>query len=738
MPNIRDFRSAVEAVKSGNPHTLVAQALMKNLTNDELLSLLDGDSSFWQGLGDLYEGMYHTKPFVHGAVDRLGIPGIRYCDGPRGITIKEATVFPIATSRGATWDVSLEERVGVAIGLEARVHGANTVGSICINLPRHPAWGQVQESYGEDPILLGEFGAAHVRGLQRNVMACIKHFALNSMETARFRVNVCIDDAALNEVYLPHFRRCVEEGAMSVMSAYNAVNGEWAGEHKKLLTDVLRKRWGFEGFVISDWVFGLRDGIKSIKAGLDIEAPFQNLRARSVQGALTSKQLSWAEISTICRRILSTQLRHYASRSIQEPTADIVFNPDHRNLAREVANKAIVLLKNNDINGWPLLPIPLATKRCAVIGHGADSEITGDRVDCPEVISWFQGIRQGFPETNVVLSSTRSVQDAVSAALEADYAIVIVGYDATDEGEFLKPSRQRDAGAFGLYPPFDNSPFAKKIQHSIENQLPLAGNYTQKTDKRDFHDRPTGGDRVSIRLRSEDVELIRAVAAANPRTVVIIRTAGTVIIEEWVRDVPAVMIGWYNGCQGGHAIADVLNGAINPSGRLPWCMPMSEEHLPEFDANANQVTYNKWFGQRMVDRLGVEAAFPLGFGLSYTKFRLHSASANQARGRQLTVSVKVANIGDRSGRCVIQVYGRPRWGDVGHEFPSRVLLGFRVVEVDARTISKIDVSASTIPLQRWHDGRLVTGTDDVSMEIGQYAGDPDAISILSRLATAQI
>src|SRR4029078_516814 len=167
--------------------------------------------------------------------------------------------FPVSMARGATWDPDLEERVGVAIGGELRASGATLTGAVCVNGPRHPAWGRAQETYGEDPFLVGELGAAFTRGLQRHVMACVKHFACNSMENARFSVDIEVDEVALHEVYLPHFRRIVDEGVASVMSAYHSVNGERWGQSRALLTDVLRDEWGFAGFVISDFIFGLRD-----------------------------------------------------------------------------------------------------------------------------------------------------------------------------------------------------------------------------------------------------------------------------------------------------------------------------------------------------------------------------------------------------------------------------------------------------------------------------------------------
>ncbi|NCY16373.1 MAG: glycoside hydrolase family 3 protein, partial [Actinobacteria bacterium] len=240
------------------------------MTEQERLWCLDGDAPVWAGLAHLGADGYHMAPFPAAEVERIGLPGLRFADGPRGAVVGNATAFPVSMARGATWDPELEERIGEVIGTELRAIGANLTGAVCVNLLRHPAWGRAQETYGEDPHHVGELGAALTRGLQRHVLASVKHFACNSMENARFSVDIEVDDVALHEIFLPQFRRIIEEGAASVMSAYNSVNGEWAGQNRELLTGVLREEWGFEGFVISDWIFGMRDAARSIIGGLDI------------------------------------------------------------------------------------------------------------------------------------------------------------------------------------------------------------------------------------------------------------------------------------------------------------------------------------------------------------------------------------------------------------------------------------------------------------------------------------
>jgi beta-glucosidase len=212
------------AVASSEEIEVRARELLSQMTLEEKVQAMSGDEPFWPGMFEMIDEGYNLRPYVAGENPRLGLPGLRFGDGPRGAVLGSSTAFPVSMARGASWDADLEERIGDAIGVELRVQDANFFGGVCINLLRHPAWGRAQETYGEDPHHLGEMGAALVRGVQRHAMACVKHFALNSIENARFKVDVRVSDRVLREVYLPHFKRCVKEGAASVMSAYNKVN----------------------------------------------------------------------------------------------------------------------------------------------------------------------------------------------------------------------------------------------------------------------------------------------------------------------------------------------------------------------------------------------------------------------------------------------------------------------------------------------------------------------------------
>lgn len=714
--NTTTFEEYVTRARAGEDASALAAELYGLLTDDEKLGLLDGDEAFWEGMRVMVLEGYVTVPVSMGAVKRLGIPGVQFVDGPRGICVGHSTAFPVSMARGATYDVELEERVGTAIGLEGRAQGGTLFAGICINLPRHPAWGRAQETYGEDSEILGEMGAALTRGVQQNLMGCAKHFALNSMENARFSVDVTIDEADFHEYFLPHFKRVVDEGISSLMSAYNSVNGEWAGQNRPLLTDILRGDWGFEGFVMSDFIWGLRDAAKSLHAGEDIEAPFSQQRNWKLRDALADGTASWEDVALSGQRILVTQLKHFRDMTTEAPSMDVVASEAHTKLAREVAAKSMVLLKNRE----SLLPLAEdKLTNVAVLGRLANMENTGDhgssKVRAPYVVTPFQGLKAALPNSDVALIDEEDAQVAAQAAADADVAIVVVGYTAAEEGEFLGGDIFDRDDLWALYP----DPETDEEKVIADKFRALAGTGASVLGGGGS----AGGDRASIRLPKQDVELIRAVAAKNERTIVVIESAGAVIIEDW-DDVPsAIVVGWYPGMEGGHALADVVLGAVDASGRLPFSIPTSEDHLPALDINATSAVYDKWFGQRLIDKLGVKAAYPLGFGMSYTTFEITPMSAHRD-GESVLVSVLVRNTGDRNGRQVVQIYGKDAEG-------ARHLLGFKPVEVSAGAEETIEIVAHLSPLGTWNrDTRIIDiPKGAISLEVGAHAGDDGAKEI---------
>lgn len=710
------FEDSVRAVEQGADPFAEAEKLYDQLSDEERLSLLDGDTPFWEGMSDMMQIGYNTVPYVHGRIDRLGIPGTRFVDGPRGCVSANGTAFPVSMARGATWDTDLEERVGDAIGTEVRAVGGNFFGGVCINLPRHPAWGRIQETYGEDTHILGEMGAALTRGIQRHAMACAKHYALNSMENKRFEVDVTISEEDLHEQYLPHFKRTVDEGVAAIMSAYNSANGEWAGQNRYLLTEVLREQWGWDGITVSDFIWGLRDAAKSLEAGLDLEEPFTQQRAEHLADALASGEASWQSVRRSGVRLIAAQLRSYATRDEVPEDLSLLASDEHRRLAREVADRAITLLKNAEVEGAPVLPLPQAPSSIAVIGRLATAENMGDSgssmVRPPSHVTPLDGIRAAYPGATIIHVPEDDPEAAARAAAQAEIAVVVAGFTKRDEGEWVGGDTMDDPVLTALYPEL---PEGHEIPTGEAGVIMTAG---------------YGGDRSHLALREVDEEIILAVAAANPRTVVSLVGAGTIMMERWRDRVPAILMLWYAGMEGGHALADVLSGAVNPSGRLPFSIPTSEDHLPAFDRDATAVTYDRWHGQRLLDRLGVDAAYPLGWGLSYTTYRLDdarvTASTGEGADRVLTVRATVSNTGGRDGIQVVQVYGRG-----GEHADETQLLGFATVEVPAGRSREVDVPVRLTQLGSWDAdaGRIVLADGPVELEVAFHAHDAGAITL---------
>lgn len=716
MSSSTPFAEGVARVRAGADPTDEASIILQLLTPPERLQLLDGDAPFWQGLGDMLGTGYNTEPISMGRIDRVGLPGIQFADGPRGVVVGHATAFPVPSARAAAFDATLEEAVGEVIGREARALGANYFGGVCINLPRNPAWGRSQESFGEEPALLGELGAALVRGTRPHVMPCAKHFALNSMENARFTVDVQVSEADLHEYYLPHFKRAVEAGADSIMSAYNSVNGEWAGQNSYLLTTVLREDWGFSGFVLSDFIWGHRDVGRGLRAGLDVEAPFAQQRAAWLPGAIERGETSWDDVDRAGTRIIAAQLGLYARRNADAPDDDEVAGPGHRQLAREVAVRSMVMLRNEEVAGAPVLPLAPGSS-LAVLGRLATMANTGDHgssdVRPPSVVTAAEGLRAAHGDA-VQSDDSGDPRRSAMLAATADVAVVVVGYTAAEEGEYLGGEMFEMDSLNALYPPpltDADREIGRAMRESAAGGTSMAGTDT------------AGGDRRDLRLPRADVELIEAVAAANPRTVVVVVTGASVIVEEWLEQVPAVLVSGYSGMEGGHALADVLGGARDATGRLPYAIPVSADHLAPMDPGATSITYDGSFGQRRLDAAGTPARFPFGFGLSYATTDV-GVDGVARQGDLVTLDVTVHNRSDRPTHRVVQIYARR---DDGQRF----LVGFGSVPVPAHTRAQAQVVGRLAYVGRWDPGvrDVVPPAAAVDIEVAGYWGDPDAITV---------
>ncbi|MHA2037902.1 MAG: beta-glucosidase [Promethearchaeota archaeon] len=589
---------------------------------------------------------FGARAYPGGGVIRLAIPPFLFTDGPRGVIITGSTCFPVSMARGASWDIKLEEEVGEVIGKEVRAHGGNLFGGVCINLLRHPSWGRAQETYGEDPFHIGQFGSALVKGVQKhNVMATIKHFAANSMENSRMKVNVLMDERTLREVYLPHFKYCIKEGCATVMSAYNKFRGEYCGHNRYLLREILKNEWKFEGFVHSDWFRGLRRTLGGILGGLDVEMPRPKYYSKSLIRKVENKQISMDFINDAVRRIIRTVLKFTTKEDPQEYNSELIACQEHKQLARKVAEKSMVLLKNKS----NFLPLDLEEiKSLAVIGPLADLINTGDHgssnVNQSNIVTPLQGIQNYVGDRiDIMHDNGKDLGNAQNIAQKADMVVITVGYTYKDEGEYLE-----------------------KL---------LRG----------------GGDRTNLSLKSKDIELIRSISEVNENCIAVLVGGSAIIMEEWKDKIPAILMAWYSGMEGGSALANIIFGKVNPSGKLPFTITMNSAHLPFFDKDADEIKYGYYHGYSLLDKEEIQPAFPFGFGLSYTEFKYENLKVNLSD-NSIVATVDVTNIGDMKGEEVIQLY-------IGFENskidrPKKLLKGFKKVEIEPKETKNVSLAVN--------------------------------------------
>jgi beta-glucosidase len=610
------------------------------LTLEEKAALLSG-RDFWS-----------TQP-----VDRAGVPSIVLTDGPHGVRLqagaadhlgpnrsRPATCFPPAVAVGCSWDPTVAERIGAAVGQEARALGVGVVLGPGVNIKRSPLCGRNFEYYAEDPLLAGVLGAAHVRGQQAvGVGASVKHFAANNQETERMRISAEVDERTLREIYLPAFERIVTEAApATVMCAYNKINGVPAAENRWLLTEVLREQWDFSGAVVSDWG-AVTDPVASLRAGLDLEMPGTGGRsARRIVDAVRAGELDEAVVDAAVDRVLA--LTSPAGGTGSDAGWDV---EAHHALAREVAGECAVLLKNDGT-------LPLSGgARIAVIGElartprfqgGGSSHVEATRADAAldaiRALAGERGCEVSFA-AGATLDGTGDAAalqaDAVAAARAADVSVVFAGLAEFDESE--------------------------------------------------------GFDRTGLDLPAAQVALIRAVAAAAPRTVVVLSHGGVVSLEGWHDDVSAILDGSLLGQAGGSAQADLLFGAANPSGRLAETIPVrlaDTASYVNFPGEQGSVRYGEgvMVGYRWHETVGIPARYPFGHGLSYTRFDTTDLAVEATGDDTARAAVTVTNTGDRAGATVVQVYVATGAGPVRR--PVRELRAFTKVHLEpgeARTVT---------------------------------------------------
>jgi len=630
-----------------------ARKLLAEMTLRQKVLQMSGDSSLWDVLKliTIEKGKYNDTPITAGADTRLAIPPIGFSDGPRGVVMNHSTAFPVAMARGASWDRDLQRRFGDVVGKEIRAQGGTLWGGVCVNLLRHPSWGRAQETLGEDPYLLGELSVPSVEAVQaHNVMGCAKHYALNSIEETRTKVDVRVDERTLREVYLPHFKRLADANVASFMSAYNKVNGDYSGESRHLLREVLKEEWGYRGFVMSDFFVGVYDGKKAALAGLDLEMPWTVAYGRALVTAVEKGEVPLTLIDEAVLRLLRRKIEYATRPDPMAYPASLVRAPEHAALAREVAEKGTVLLKNEG----GLLPLDEATLRSvAVLGRLADSPNLGDygssRVYPPATVTVVEGLRGALGAGRVVHEPGADLARARSAAKAASVVVVVAGFDQSDEGEYIPQKPNRDEW---------------------------------------------GGDRDDLALKAVDRELILAAAAENPRTIVILIGAAAITVEEWHEKAGAILMAFYPGEQGGAALSRLLLGRASPSGKLPFTVPKDASLLPPFDNEALSVEYGYYHGYTLAEKKGWEPRYPFGHGLSYTTYAYANLALDSEEVKAdgvVHASVDVTNAGSRPGEEVVQLYVGFPASKVDR--PAKLLRGFEKV-----TLAPGETRRVTIPV----------------------------------------
>jgi len=623
-----------------------------------------------------------ASPWTTTPVERLGLPELTVSDGPHGVRrvadVKDliaaslpATCFPTASCMASTWDVDLIHAMGQALAEECIALKVDVVLGPGANMKRTPLGGRNFEYYSEDPYLAGQMAVGFIDGVQsKGVGTSLKHYAANNQEFQRLSISSEVDERTLREIYLPAFETAVKKAKpWTVMCAYNKVNGTYCSENHKLLVDILKKEWGFEGLVVSDWG-AVHDRVASLKGGLDLEMPGpKERRVKAVVEAVRSGALDESVLDESVRRILGIVFK--AAGTSKGGSFDTAV---HHALARRIAAEGMVLLKNNGI-------LPLKEQQhIAVIGRAAEeahfqgggsSHINPTQVDNP-----FKELQKSAGDTELTYAEgypadtafeQALIDRAVETAHAADVALLYIALPGFKESE--------------------------------------------------------GYDRADLDLTPQQVALIKAVTAVQPRTVVILNNGAPVVMSEWIDGTAAVLEAWMMGQAGGGAIADVLYGKVNPSGRLAETYPLKLVDTPahiNFPGGNGEVRYGEgiFTGYRYYDAREMPVLFPFGYGMSYTAFAYDNPKVSSATFKDvdgLTVSVDVTNTGKVAGKEVVQVYLHDHKS--GLVRPPKELKGFAKVELQPGETKTVTLALDFRAFAYYHPAYKQWITEDGEFDI---------------------
>jgi beta-glucosidase len=664
---------------------------------------------------------------------RLGLPTIYLSDGPAGLRIQPiregedrtyyTTAFPIASLLAASWNTDLVEEVGHTMGNEAAEYGLDVILGPGVNIHRHPLTGRNFEYFSEDPVLTGQMGAAIVNGIESNgIGTSVKHYVANNQETQRDLNDVLVSERAMREIYLKGFEIIVKESQpWTIMSSYNKVNGEYTSESEYLLTDVLRKDWGFEGLVMTDW-FGGRDAVAQISAGNDLLEPGTKKQWEALEEGAASGELTDEVINRAAGRILELIFK---SKKMQDPI--IRNNPDlvaHAEVTRRSGAEGMVLLKNKS----QTLPLKPSTK-LALLGRTSYQLISGGTGSGDVQEAYSVSLEEGLQNYGFQINRRgRALYDSLKAA-RADEFVQPTGTDAIFN-PYLPPELTYTQAQL------------KEIADASDLAILTLGRNSGE-----------GGDRLEkddfLLTTEEEAMLTKTVEVfhqQNKPVIVVLNIGGVIETASW-KDLPdAILLAWQGGQEGGNSIADILVGQVNPSGKLPMTFPIQisdhashknfplsgeqismldlmrsmlfqREETPEADKveNEDYTRYEEgiYVGYRHFDKAQLEVSYPFGYGLSYTKFEL-SDLRSEVKDGLIHLNVLVKNVGELSGKEVVQVYVEKIGSNVDR--PIRELKTFKKTELIAPgTSQQIQLSFPITDLAYWDEAGAKW-----EMEAGEY------------------
>ena len=671
--------------------------------------------------------MLHSKTNMSSAgVERLGIADMNYADGPFGIreegqpngfmsagwTLDSATYFPTGSALAATWSEELAYKYGTGMGKEARLRGKDVILGPAVNIQRLPVGGRTYEYLSEDPILSAALALEYTKGCQdEGTAVCIKHFAVNNQETNRGSVDAQVDERTLREIYLKPFERAIiEGGAMSVMPAYNKVNGDYCSENEHLLNEILRGEWGFKGFTVSDWG-GTHSTMGAMLHGLNVQMTGSNYLGQPVIDSIATGALTEAMVDEKVKEILRVRL---AIEAVPADVANTVMTsqPASQQIALQVAQKSIVLLKNEGV-----LPIKADVKKIAVIGQNAVLKTQSGGMGA--------GVKALYEVTPL-----EGITKRAGAGVEVVYAPGYKNFPGIFRWGRPAGAAPDPLEAAAIDEPADPALLEQAVALAKEADLVLFFGGTNKSIETE------GSDRKDIKLPCGQEELVQALRAANANLVSVLVSGGPTDLQVLEPASPAIVQAWWNGTEGGTALAQVLFGDIAPSGKLPFTFPVKLEDSPAYalgnfpGSNAGGDLFSLMFrpdvmamspqerqklidslpkpeshytegslvGYRWFDTKAVKPMFAFGHGLSYVNFNYGPMSAKASK-EAVKVSFELTNAGEMEADEVVQLYVNRVNSAV--EWPAKELKAFKRVTLKAGETRKVTLEVSLNDLRYW-------------------------------------